>query len=92
MFDKKTKTLRQSAMKMCLGIEPNGKLANRECSQLSGWDWNENTGLLRYQSNCVAVIPKSESSVQKEDYSLRGMPWHGSDVRQKWIFIKLNDL
>jgi|UniRef100_A0AC35EXN6 polypeptide N-acetylgalactosaminyltransferase len=91
VFEKKTKTLRQSASKMCLGIEPSGKLANRECSALSGWEYNEETGALKYKNQCVAVIPKTEVSVQKEENALIGMPCDPTDARQRWIFEKLND-
>ena len=78
-------------MKMCLGIEPSGKLANRQCSQLSGWEYNEQSGLLKYKNQCVGVIPKTEYSVQKEDNSLQGMPCDPSDSRQKWVFEKLSN-
>jgi polypeptide N-acetylgalactosaminyltransferase len=89
VYDKKSKTLKQSASKMCIGIEASGKIANRECSQLSGWEYSERNGLLQFKEQCVAVIQKTEISVQKDDIALQGMPCDPSDARQKWVFEKI---
>uniref|UniRef100_A0A7E5A020 Polypeptide N-acetylgalactosaminyltransferase n=1 Tax=Panagrellus redivivus TaxID=6233 RepID=A0A7E5A020_PANRE len=89
VYDDKHHTLRQSAMRICLGVEPNGKLAYRECSNAEGWKYLENTGLLQFGDNCAAVIPKTDISVQKEDQSLQAMPCDPSDGRQKWVLEKV---
>uniref|UniRef100_A0A7E4W334 Ricin B-type lectin domain-containing protein n=1 Tax=Panagrellus redivivus TaxID=6233 RepID=A0A7E4W334_PANRE len=89
VYDDKRHTLRQSAMRICLGVEPNGKLAYRECSNAEAWKYLENTGLLQFGDNCAAVIPKTDISVQKEDQSLQAMPCDPSDGRQKWVLEKV---
>lgn len=88
LLDSKAKTLRQMAMKLCLGVEQSGKVVFRECSQAIGWEYEQHTGHLKFKEQCVAYIPKTEVSILKESY-LQGMPCDNTDVRQKWVLEEL---
>uniref|UniRef100_A0AC34Q0I6 Polypeptide N-acetylgalactosaminyltransferase n=1 Tax=Panagrolaimus sp. JU765 TaxID=591449 RepID=A0AC34Q0I6_9BILA len=88
LMDTKAKTLRQMAMKLCLGVEQSGKVVFRECSQAVGWEYEQNSGHLKFKEQCVAYIPKTEISILKESY-LQGMPCDNTDIRQKWVLEEL---
>ncbi|KAK0408242.1 hypothetical protein QR680_003851 [Steinernema hermaphroditum] len=90
-YDNVKHTLRAGASKHCLNIDDSGKIKTLECDKLHfRWVLLEEQGLIKQGDRCLALIPRTKISVQREDNSLQGMPCDATDIRQKWVFEKPN--
>ncbi|TKR69862.1 hypothetical protein L596_021957 [Steinernema carpocapsae] len=90
-YDLSKNTLRAGASKHCLSIDDSGKIKTIECDKMSlKWTLLESDGLVKHGDQCLALIPRTKISVQREENSLQGMPCDATDIRQKWVFEKPN--
>ncbi|KAH7668071.1 glycosyl transferasegroup 2 family protein, partial [Aphelenchoides avenae] len=92
IYNKKLGTIRHANANMCLSLDENtGEVVNQLCQNARGWHLSKTDGSLRYGDLCVALIPKTDISVQKAPFTLQGMPCDPSDSRQAWSLKGLVD-